>query len=129
MNANVPVSIGGGSKGKDHGKMEDGRKKDGGDSSAKQELDNDADSEASNEAKTDQDADQTQDSSSDCKYGCGGSGQSQKLEQDADTNQKAESEANAKQDAVNVNLPISIKKGHKGRKDKRYGDSARKGWR
>jgi hypothetical protein len=95
VNANVPVTIGGG-------------KVHGGNSSAKQDLDNEADSEASNEAKTVQLADQSQQSSSDCRYGCGGSGQAQFLNQDADTDQKADSEANAFQNGVNANVPVTI---------------------
>ena len=119
----MPISIGG------------GKSSGGGDNSAEQKLDNKADSDASNKAWTEQNAGQTQDaSSSDCKYGCGGSGQSQKLDQDADTKQKAESKAKAEQDAVNANVPISIgggrdeygKKDDHGKKDDEQRSSPRR---
>ena len=106
VNANVPVTIGGG----------DVR---GGNSSANQDLKNEADSDASNKAWTEQNAGQTQDSSSECKYGCGGSGQSQKLDQDADTKQKADSKAYAWQNGVNANVPVTIGGG-----DVRGGDTS-----
>ena len=80
----------------------------GGDNSADQTAENKADSEASNEAWTEQNAGQEQSAGSDCKYGCGGSGQAQKLEQDADTHQYADSEAKAEQDAANANAPVTI---------------------
>jgi hypothetical protein len=108
VNANVPVTIGGGKVG-------------GGDSSADQKLTNKADSKASNTSTTYQDADQSQKAYSDCKVGCGGSGQAQKLDQDADTHQKAKSEADAKQNGVNANVPVTI-----GGKDVHGGDSSAK---
>jgi hypothetical protein len=95
VNANVPVTIGGGKVG-------------GGDSSADQKLTNKADSKASNTSTTYQDADQSQKAYSDCKVGCGGSGQAQKLDQDADTHQWADSDADAKQNGVNANVPVTI---------------------
>jgi hypothetical protein len=95
VNANVPVSIAGG-------------KVYGGNSSATQNLDNKAKSKATNDATTNQGAKQNQESSSKCDWGCGGSGQFQKLDQNANTEQKAKSEANAYQNGVNANVPVSI---------------------
>ena len=85
-----------------------GGKVSGGDSSAKQDLTNKADSNASNTSTTNQKAGQHQSSSNSCAYGCGGSGQAQSLKQGSSTNQYADSEANAKQDAVNANVPVTI---------------------
>jgi hypothetical protein len=94
INANVPVVIGYGNK--------------SGSSSADQTLSNDADSTATNQAATEQKAAQEQSSTSDCKYGCGGSGQAQKLSQNAETKQYADSWAEANQDAINANVPVVI---------------------
>jgi hypothetical protein len=94
INANVPVVIGYGNK--------------SGSSSADQQLSNDADSKATNKAATEQTAAQEQDSQSDCKYGCGGSGQAQKLGQNAETKQYADSWAEANQKAINANVPVVI---------------------
>jgi hypothetical protein len=98
INANVPVTI---SAGDVHA----------GDNSADQRLKNKADSDASNTSSTSQGAGQEQTSSSDCKWGCGGSGQAQKLGQFADTHQAAFSKANADQTGVNANVPVSISAG------------------
>jgi hypothetical protein len=94
INANVPVTIGYGNE--------------SGDSSANQQLSNDADSKATNEAATKQAAVQEQASQSDCKFGCGGSGQAQKLGQNSETVQNADSWAEANQDAINANVPVVI---------------------
>jgi hypothetical protein len=98
VNANVPVTI---SAGDVHA----------GDNSADQRLKNKADSDASNESSTKQFAGQDQSSSSHCKWGCGGSGQAQKLGQFADTRQAAFSEADADQTGVNANAPVTISAG------------------
>jgi hypothetical protein len=99
INANVPVVIGFGNK--------------SGSSSADQQLSNEADSKAKNDAETTQKAAQSQEAQSDCKYGCGGSGQAQKLGQNAETKQYADSWAEANQDAINANVPVVIGFGNK----------------
>jgi hypothetical protein len=145
VNVNAPISISDGKKDhgkKDDGKKDDGKKDDGkddygkdygkeyekgdhednhdgdhkgGDSSADQTLENKAESKAKNDAETKQGAIQFQESGSDCSKGCGGSGQAQKLEQNANTEQKAFSDADAYQDALNVNVPVTIGGGKKGK--------------
>jgi hypothetical protein len=98
VNANVPVTI---STGDVHA----------GNNSADQHLSNEANSDASNTSDTTQGAGQKQSSSSDCKYGCGGSGQAQKLGQFAETWQAAFSKADADQTGVNANVPVTISAG------------------
>ena len=96
VNANVPVSIAGGSVL-------------GGSSSATQTADNSADASASNTSNTTQNANPTQTGgSSSCLSGCGGNGQSQTVDQSALTKQDADADAKAKQTAVNANVPVSI---------------------
>jgi hypothetical protein len=106
VNANAPVSIGGGHVS-------------GRNSAAGQDLTNSAESSASNDATTDQKASQSQDSSSSCHAGCGGSGQAQYASQDSSTHQGADSCAHADQNGVNANVPVSI-----GRGDVRGGNSS-----
>ena len=96
LNANVPVSIAGGSV-------------IGGSSSATQTADNNAVADASNYSKTKQDATPTQiGGSASCWSGCGGNGQEQNVLQLALTKQDADANAWAKQDALNANTPPSI---------------------
>jgi hypothetical protein len=107
VNANVPVSIAGGSI-------------NAGASSANQDANNAADAEAGNESGTLQVADATQTGgSSSCRAGCGGAGQFQAVLQDAKTKQDADAKANADQNAVNANVPVSIAGG-----DVNAGDSS-----
>jgi hypothetical protein len=107
VNANVPVTISAGDV-------------KGGNNSATQHADNKATAESSNDSTTEQGAGQSQssDSGSDCKGGCGGSGQSQKLEQSAHTWQKSFSWANAWQELENANTPVTVSKGKKAKKGK-----------
>jgi trimeric autotransporter adhesin len=96
VNANVPVSIAGGSVS-------------GGSSSANQTASNAADASANNNSKTNQTANATQTGgSSSCTSGCGGNGQEQNVVQDSKTKQEADADALAKQNAVNANVPVSI---------------------
>jgi hypothetical protein len=96
VNANVPVNIAGGDVST-------------GDNSANQTATNSADSSASNHSNTDQSNNQTQsDPGSSCQIGCGGTGQAQLSSQTAFTGQLAASSANAKQNAVNANVPVNI---------------------
>jgi hypothetical protein len=96
VNANVPVSIAGGSVL-------------GGSSSATQTADNSADASANNTSNTNQNADAKQTGgSSSCLSGCGGNGQSQTVDQSAQTKQNADADATAKQNAVNANVPVGI---------------------
>ena len=96
VNANVPVSIAGGNVS-------------GGSSSADQTATNAADASADNNSKTNQTADATQTGgSSSCKSGCGGNGQEQNVAQDSKTKQDSSADAQAKQNAVNANVPVSI---------------------
>ena len=107
VNANVPVSIAGGTVSV-------------GNSSAVQNASNAASASAANASTTVQLAlvGQTGGSSS-CKWGCGGAGQFQVVVQDAATEQQAEAKANADQNAVNANVPVSIAGG-----DVKAGDSS-----
>src|SRR5207244_537389 len=94
--ANVPVSIAGGNVS-------------GGSSSATQNANNAATADASNTSKTDQTATGTQTGgSSSCLSGCGGAGQAQTIDQAAVTKQDPSADAQAKQNAVNANVPVSI---------------------
>ncbi len=96
VNANVPVSIGGGAVS-------------GGANSANQNATNAAASEAQNDSNTSQKNNQTQfGGGSSCWLGCGGNGQAQLSSQWALTGQLATSEANAHRRAVNANVPVSI---------------------
>src|SRR5256714_1969515 len=96
VNANVPVSIAGGNVS-------------GGSSSADQTATNSADASANNDSKTNQAADATQTGgSSSCLSGCGGNGQEQNVVQDSKTKQDSSADAQAKQNAVNANVPVSI---------------------
>jgi hypothetical protein len=98
VNANVPVTI---SAGDVHL----------GSNSADQRLSNEANANSTNTSTTNQGASQDQSSSSGCHYGCGGSGQAQKLGQFADTFQLALSNADADQTGVNANVPVTISAG------------------
>ena len=81
----------------------------GGDNNANQTAINGALSGAGNYADTKQSNDQTQTAGgSGCLLGCGGSGQAQINDQQALTAQLALSSANAKQNAVNANVPVNI---------------------
>ena len=96
VNANVPVTIAGGNVS-------------GGSSSANQTASNTAGAAAGNLALTSQTANAAQvGGSSSCSYGCGGAGQFQLLGQNAFTGQKADADADAKQNAVNANVPVTI---------------------
>jgi len=96
VNANVPVTIAGGSVF-------------GGSSSANQNASNMAAAAAGNAALTSQTANATQvGGSSSCSLGCGGAGQFQAVGQNAVTAQNAEADADAKQNAVNANVPVTI---------------------
>ena len=95
VNANVPVNIAGGDV---HG----------GDNSANQTATNGALSAAGNAADTHQSNNQTQSAGSSCLIGCGGAGQAQLSSQGAATLQGALSSADAKQNAVNANVPVNI---------------------
>jgi hypothetical protein len=96
VNANVPVNIAGGDIS-------------GGANSANQTATNGAQSGAGNQANTTQTNTQTQTATgSSCLLGCGGSGQAQINDQQALTAQFALSFANAKQNAVNANVPVNI---------------------
>jgi hypothetical protein len=100
VNANVPVTVAGGSV-------------KGGTSTANQKADNSATASSTNTSTTTQDATATQiGGSSSCYAGCGGAGQAQKVSQTADTSQKAKSEAEANQNAVNANTPVTVAGGH-----------------
>jgi hypothetical protein len=96
VNANVPVSIAGGSIV-------------GGTSSANQTASNSGSATASNNSGTNQTASATQaGGSSSCQLGCGGAGQFQAVGQSAHTGQTANATGNANQNAVNANVPVSI---------------------
>ncbi|MGZ6979011.1 MAG: hypothetical protein ACXVJW_12945 [Acidimicrobiia bacterium] len=105
LNVNSPTNIGGHSTGS-------------GDGSANLNASNDASSKAKNAAATVQDATQDQQASSSsgnsgCTSYCTGGGgnitpQDQSLNQNANTSQDAESLAKAKQQILNVNVPITI---------------------
>ncbi len=96
VNANVPVTIAGGSVF-------------GGSSSANQNASNTAAAAAGNLALTSQTANATQvGGSSSCSFGCGGAGQFQAVGQNALTFQNAKADADAKQNAVNANVPVTI---------------------
>jgi len=96
VNANVPVTIAGGSVF-------------GGSSSANQKASNTAGAVAGNLALTSQSAAATQvGGSSSCSFGCGGAGQFQAVGQNAFTAQNADADADAKQNAVNANVPVTI---------------------
>jgi hypothetical protein len=98
INANVPVTISGGDVS-------------GGHNSADQQASNEANADSTNTSATKQFGEQEQSSSSACKWGCGGSGQAQKLDQSADTRQFAFSKAEADQTAINANVPVTISAG------------------
>ncbi|MGH3061754.1 MAG: hypothetical protein ACRDNA_10130, partial [Gaiellaceae bacterium] len=96
VNANVPVTIAGGNVL-------------GGSSSANQKASNTAGAAAGNLALTSQSAAATQvGGSTRCSYGCGGAGQFQAVGQNAFTAQNADADADAKQNAVNANVPVTI---------------------
>ena len=96
VNGNSPVTIAGGSVV-------------GGSSSANQTASNAAKALAGNAAATKQTANATQvGGSSSCKAGCGGAGQFQAVGQNAVTKQNAKADADAKQNAVNANVPVTI---------------------
>ncbi|MGH3023567.1 MAG: hypothetical protein ACRDNI_07930 [Gaiellaceae bacterium] len=96
VNANVPVTIAGGSVF-------------GGTSSANQVASNSAGAVAGNFALTSQTANATQvGGSSSCIFGCGGAGQFQAVGQNAVTLQNADADADANQNAVNANVPVTI---------------------
>jgi hypothetical protein len=101
VNANVPVSIGGGNV-------------TAGPSSATQTVTSSADTDVSNTAKTDQDQTLNQNigGSSGCYAGCGGAGGFQAGIQDAQTEQTAVGIAKSDQNAVNANVPVSIAGGN-----------------
>jgi hypothetical protein len=96
VNANVPVNIAGGDI------------SGAGDNNATQNATNAAGSLAGNLSSTDQSNSQSQDASSSCLIGCGGSGQAQFNNQNALTAQAALSSADAKQNAVNANVPVNV---------------------
>jgi hypothetical protein len=96
VNGNAPVTIA-------------GKNVFGGSSSANQTASNTAGAAAGNLALTSQTANATQvGGSSSCSYGCGGAGQFQAVGQNAVTKQKADADADAKQNAVNANVPVTI---------------------
>jgi hypothetical protein len=96
VNANVPVTVAGGSV-------------KGGSSSADQTALNVAKASSSNDSTTDQTAIGKQiGGDSHCKIGCGGAGQAQQIDQSSLTVQKAKAESTAKQKAVNANAGASI---------------------
>jgi hypothetical protein len=96
VNANVPVTIAGGNVS-------------GGSSSANQKAVNVGAAAAANAAYTGQQAAATQvGGKSSCKAGCGGAGQFQAVGQHAATLQNAKANADAKQNAVNANVPVTI---------------------
>jgi hypothetical protein len=100
VNANVPVTIAGGSVY-------------GGSSSANQAASNKAGAAAGNLALTSQAAAATQmGGTTSCKAGCGGAGQFQLLGQNAFTVQNADADADADQNAVNANVPVTIAGGN-----------------
>jgi hypothetical protein len=100
VNANVPVTIAGGNVS-------------GGSSSANQKAVNVGAAAAGNLASTGQKAIAAQiGGGSSCKAGCGGSGQFQAVGQHAATAQNAKANADAKQNAVNANVPVTIAGGN-----------------
>ena len=100
VNANVPVTIAGGNVV-------------GGSSSANQAATNAAAAAAVNAASTNQAALANQvGGSSSCAAGCGGAGQFQAVGQKAATIQNANAKADAKQNAVNANVPVTIAGGN-----------------
>ena len=118
VNANVPVSIGGGKSKCECGGDDPPVLAPPASSSATQNLSNTATSKATNDSTTTQNAMPTQlggagdcrstCGGSSCKSGCGGNGQEQNVVQIGLTKQDADSDALAKQNAVNANAPVLV---------------------